>query len=108
MPNISVYLCLTKIPHYYILQLYRDCLRLVNHIAPGNSGKSTALRNIVKQEFSKNRHVQEEQQIQALQSHAVRALSNYLLFQNAGSDPKVKQAFKTFHDKHVKDAGRDE
>jgi hypothetical protein len=78
---------------------------LVRHVAPGNSGKSVALRDIVKKEFAKNRNVQDEQQIEALQSHAVRALSNYLLFQSSGSDPKVKQAFKTFHDKHVKDAG---
>ena len=59
---------------------------------------------MVRKEFAKNRHVEDQQQIEALQSHAVRALSNYLLFQSAGNDPKVKKAFKSFHDKHVKEA----
>ena len=71
-------------------------------MAPGSTNKSTALRQIVRNEFAKNRHVQEEAQIQALQANAVRALSNYLLFQNASADPKVKQAVNNFHEKHSK------
>ncbi|CAB9516258.1 expressed unknown protein [Seminavis robusta] len=86
------------------LQLYRDCLRLVRYVAPGESKKAVALRSIVRNEFAKNREVQEEQQLQALRANAIRALSNYLLFQNASSDPKVKQAVQSFHDRHVSSA----
>lgn len=52
--------------------------------------------------------MQDEQQIQALQANAVRALSNYLLFQNARMDPKVKQAVKAFHEKHVSEASTEQ
>ncbi len=37
-------------------QLYRDCLRLVNHVA-GRSRKGQALRAIVRGEFKKNAEV---------------------------------------------------
>jgi Complex 1 protein (LYR family) len=83
------------------VQLYRDCLRLVRYVAPGESNKATALRTVVKNEFAKNREVQNEQQLEALRANAIRALSNYLLFQSARTDPKVKQAVDTFHRKHV-------
>lgn len=90
-----------------VLQLYRDCLRLVRHVAPGSSAKSNALRSIVRQEFSKNRDLQDPQQIEALRANAIRALSNYLLFQNAKSDPKVKQAAQSFHEQQQSSLRRD-
>ena len=63
-----------------------------------------ALRQIVRDEFAKNRAAQDEAKIQNLQANAIRALSNYLLFQSARSDPKVQHAVKEFHNKHVSSA----
>ena len=63
-----------------------------------------AIKNIVRREFAKNRDVKDEAQMQSLQANAIRALSNYLLFQSARSDPKVQQAVRDFHDKHVSSA----
>ena len=76
-------------------------MRLVRYVAPGESTKATALRTIVRNEFSKNRNVQDSNQLEALRANAIRALSNYLLFQSARTDPKVKQAVDSFHQKHV-------
>lgn len=79
-------------------------MRLVWYVAPGSSSKNKALSQIVRQEFAKNSAVTDEAQIQALQANAIRALSNYLVFSSAGSDPKVKQAVQNFHDRHVQTA----
>lgn len=81
---------------------------MVKYVAPGTSGKSTALKTIVKQEFNKNREVRDPAQLQALQSNAVRALSNYLVFQNASSDPKTKMAIQNFHDRNVSSAKQEQ
>jgi hypothetical protein len=86
-------------------QLYRDCLRLVRHVAPGRtSPKSTALRLTVKQQFEKYRTTENELEIHAAKANAVRALSNYMLQQAAPKDPKVKAAMKDFHGRSVKQA----
>jgi len=74
---------------------------LVHYVAPGTSNKNAALSQIVRQEFSKNRNVTDAVEIQNLQANAIRALSNYLLFQNSSADPKLKQAVKKFHDRHL-------
>ena len=76
----------------------------MRYVAPGTSNKSVALRQIVRNEFAKHRTVQDEAQIQSLQANAIRALSNYLLFQSARSDPKVQHAVREFHNKHVSSA----
>jgi Complex 1 protein (LYR family) len=88
------------------LQLYRDCLRLVRHVAPGDCPKGVALRRTVRNEF--RRHAQlddkndkEASQIAHLKANAIRALSNYLLAMNASKDPKLKSAMKDFHDRSV-------
>jgi hypothetical protein len=85
------------------LQLYRDCLRLVKHIAPGSSPKNIALRNTVRSEFWKNKDVQNEAQIETLKAGAIRALSNYMLFESGGKDKKLGSAMKNFNEKTIKD-----
>jgi Complex 1 protein (LYR family) len=93
------------------LQLYRDCLRLVRHVAPGDCPKGVALRRTVRNEFRRHAHLvavlddDEDngttQQIANLKANAIRALSNYLLAMNASKDPKLKSAMKDFHDRSV-------
>jgi hypothetical protein len=80
-------------------QLYRDCLRLVKHIAPGSSPKGVALRNTIHMEFWKNKDVQNEAQIETLKAGAIRALSNYMLFESGAKDKKLGSAMKNFNDK---------
>lgn len=85
------------------LQLYRDCLRLVKHIAPGSSPKGVALRNTVRSEFWKNKDVQNEAQIETLKAGAIRALSNYMLFESGAKDKKLGSAMNNFNDKTIKE-----
>ena len=71
-------------------ELFRDCLRLVNHVAGGRtSAKGAALRKIVASEFRKNAEVKDEQVIEALRGNAVRALCNYLMLQSLGKDDNL-------------------
>lgn len=84
------------------LQLYRDCIRLVSHIAPGSSPKGVALRSIVKLEFTKSKDEKDEGRIEVLKAGAIRALSNYMLYESGGKDEKLGKAMKKFHDKSTK------
>jgi hypothetical protein len=65
------------------LKLYRDCLRLVHHIAPGGTGstsnKHVALKRSVTVQFKQRMHETDENAIERYKADAVRALSNYLL-----------------------------
>ena len=54
------------------VQLYRDCLRLVNHMA-GNSAKGNQLRAIVRGEFKRNKDVHDEEKVAALKTEYVHA-----------------------------------
>lgn len=76
------------------LELYRDCLRLVKHLAPGGSAKGVALRNTLRQQFRASQNETNETTIAAKKADAVRALSNYMLFQSAQTDEKLKAAMK--------------
>ncbi|GAX27576.1 hypothetical protein FisN_13Hh337 [Fistulifera solaris] len=86
------------------LQLYRDCLRLIQHVAPGRSAKNTALRQTVRQQFARNRDLTDEEAIQNAQTNAVRALSNYLLAAQASTDKKVGSAMKDYTMRSMKEA----
>jgi Complex 1 protein (LYR family) len=89
------------------IQLYRDCLRLVRHIAPGEtSPKGIVLRTTVKKEFRKNQHLTNPDEIDNAKASAVRALSNYMLTNSARKDPKVASAMDNFHNRSVQDAKR--
>jgi Complex 1 protein (LYR family) len=86
-------------------QLYRDCLRLIQHVAPGRtSPKSVALRQTVRAQFRKHELETDGDVIELCKAKAVRALSNYLLAANAPKDPKVKAAMKDYHDRSVESA----
>jgi len=86
------------------VQLYRDCIRLIKHIAPGHSPKSIALHKMVRTEFSKHKDVTDPATVEALKSGAVRALANYMLFESGAKDEKLGKAMGKFHDSNVRDA----
>ena len=87
------------------IQLYRDLLRLLAHIAPGSSPKSTALRTSVRVEFEKSREEKDPVKIEALKANAVRALSNYMLYQGGVQDKKkggkLGVAMDNYHERSV-------
>eukprot|EP00571_Detonula_confervacea_P014290 CAMPEP_0172299098 /NCGR_PEP_ID=MMETSP1058-20130122/1478_1 /TAXON_ID=83371 /ORGANISM="Detonula confervacea, Strain CCMP 353" /LENGTH=124 /DNA_ID=CAMNT_0013008427 /DNA_START=23 /DNA_END=397 /DNA_ORIENTATION=+ len=91
-------------------ELYRDLLRLVAHIAPGVSPKAFALRTMIRSEFVKSRSLSPEDpsdqvKIEALHGNAVRALSNYMLYEGGVHDRskggKLGAAMDKFHEKNV-------
>ena len=87
------------------LQLYRDCLRLVRHVAPGaTSAKAVALRQTVRNEFRKNAGQTDPDKITSLKANAVRALSNYLLAVSAPKDKHLQSSAKEFHGRSVQEA----
>lgn len=73
-------------------------MRLVRHIAPGESPKALALRTMVRGEFQKNKNVKDEAQIEVLKAGAIRALSNYMLFESGAKDQKLGTAMKKFNE----------
>mmetsp|Transcript_49267 Transcript_49267/g.73328 ORF Transcript_49267/g.73328 Transcript_49267/m.73328 type:complete len:126 (+) Transcript_49267:233-610(+) len=87
------------------LQLFRDCLRLVRHIAPGSSQKAVALRSTVRSEFEKGRYEKDEAKILSLKAGAVRALSNYMLYESGTKDARLGKAMDTFNKNTIKDNG---
>ena len=76
------------------VQIYRDCLRLVRHIAPGASAKSDNLRAHVRSEFRKNMHESDPQKIEELKSAAIKGLSNYLVFEQTKREQAARAAGK--------------
>ncbi|KAJ1407032.1 hypothetical protein B484DRAFT_307577, partial [Ochromonadaceae sp. CCMP2298] len=71
-------------------QIYRDCLRLIKHIA-GNSKKAAALQQVVRIEFKRNAAVAEEAAVEKLKSNAVRGLSNYLMMESSSKDERFQK-----------------
>jgi Complex 1 protein (LYR family) len=74
------------------LELYRDCLRLVHHIAPGRSPKAMVLRQTVRRQFKQHMGETNDGQIESLKANAIRALSNYMLYQSAQKDDNLQKA----------------
>jgi hypothetical protein len=62
-----------------MLKLFRDCLRLVQYIAPRGSSKHGALKQSIVSQFKSRAAERNADTIQRYQADAVRALSNYLL-----------------------------
>ena len=87
-------------PTRTIGQLYRDCLRLVKHVA-ANSAKGDKLRAIVGGEFRKNSHVTDDATIHALKGNAVRALSNYLMIESLSKDDKFRNTAAAFNTRQL-------
>jgi hypothetical protein len=53
---------------------------------------------MVKGEFGKNKDVKDEAQIEVLKAGAIRALSNYMLFESGAKDKKLGSAMKKFNE----------
>ena len=87
------------------IQLYRDLLRLLAHIAPGTSPKSIALRTTVRAQFENSRNEEDPAKIEALKANAVRALRNYMLYQGGVQDKKtggkLGAAMDNYHERSV-------
>jgi hypothetical protein len=84
------------------VKLYRDCLRLVAHIA-GNSKKGLKLKSIVRGEFKKNAKVQDPAVVEVLKSNAIKALANYLMLESSQKDARFKQVSNDFYKNESKD-----
>jgi hypothetical protein len=82
-------------------------MRLVRHIAPGSSPKGLSLRTMVRSEFSKNQKEKDPTKIEALKAGAIRALSNYMLYESGTKDQKLGKAMNTFNDNTRKEIKND-
>lgn len=82
-------------------QLYRDCLRLIRHIA-GKSRKGITLQKIVSGEFRKNANVSEPAVLEVLKSNAIRGLANYLMMEATNKDKNFKAATNAFTESEAK------
>ena len=78
-------------------------MRLVRHIAPGVSPKGLALRTMVRGEFLKNKDEKDEAKIEALKAGAIRALSNYMLYESGTKDKQLGQAMNNFNENSRRD-----
>lgn len=76
-------------------------MRLIRHIAPGNSPKGTALRTMVRTEFKKSMDETNEAKIGVLKAGAIRALSNYMLYESGAKVEKLRGAMKKQSDDAV-------
>ena len=59
---------------------------MVRHVAPGESSKAIALR------FKLHDREEDPTKIETLKSNAIRALSNYMLYQSAQKDTHLQKA----------------
>lgn len=82
-------------------------MKLVRHIAPGYSPKGVALRQMIRSQFQANRHELDPTKIEAMKSDAVRALSNYMLYNSAQKDTQLQNAMKE-QVKNIKKENEDE
>jgi hypothetical protein len=53
-----------------------------------------ALRQSVRSQFQANRHEEDEIKLENMKTDAIRALSNYMLYQSAQKDVKLQNAMK--------------
>ena len=77
-------------------QLYRDCLRLIQHIAGKSSPKSLKLKILVSKEFKKNGSIVDATQIDMLKSNAIKGLANYLMLESSMKDEKVSRNARNY------------
>eukprot|EP01031_Cornospumella_fuschlensis_P029810 gene29810-35991_t len=84
-------------------QLYRDCLRLVKHIA-GRSQKGENIRRVLRHEFRKNATLDDPAKVEQLKSNAVRGLANYLMIESASKDARLGKQANIFAEKEIKEA----
>lgn len=79
-------------------QLYRDCLRLAQHIA-GKSKKGRSLKEIIRNEFRRNMHETDPHVIENLKSNAIRGLANYLMIESANKDKRLQSVAEDYTSK---------
>jgi hypothetical protein len=87
------------------LALYRDCLRLIQHMAGTTSPKARNLRAIVAAQFRAHKDETDPARLHALKQGAERGLSNYLIYRTAKTDPKVAAHAADVGDFEDDDAG---
>jgi hypothetical protein len=99
--------------HRTSIELYRDLLRLIAHVAPGSSPKSIALRTMVRSEFERSRSLLQlpspadrQIKIEAMKANAIRALSNFMLYEGGVQDRnkggKLGAAMDDYHTRNVR------
>jgi hypothetical protein len=81
---------------------------LIRHVAPGYSPKAVALRQTVRSQFEANRTEKDPIKLENLKANAVRALSNYMLYQSAQKDTRLQKAMKDQVDNAIKDTKKGE
>ena len=81
-------------------QLFRDCLRLIKHIA-GNSTKAQNISRIVRQEFKRNAHVKDKAMIDTLKSGGIRGLANYMLMESTVKDQRFQNVAEDFTKREI-------
>jgi len=69
-------------------QLFRDSLRLSQHIAGKNSPKGRQLVHMIRSEFKKNMNEIDPVKIEALKGAAIRALATYLMMESSAKDER--------------------
>jgi hypothetical protein len=77
------------------VQLYRDCLRLANHIG-SNSPKGRVLKSSIRSSFKANKFETNVESIERMKSNAVRALANYMLAESGLRDSKLKKSIDKY------------
>jgi len=78
-----------------VTKLYRDLFRLAYHIG-GLSRKGDNIRAGIRAQFRNNAHVDDQEEILVLKQRAVTALQNYLLYDSACNDPKLREAMTQY------------
>jgi translation initiation factor 2B subunit (eIF-2B alpha/beta/delta family) len=69
-----------------VTNLYRDCLRTIEHAA-GDSVKSRTMKQLVARQFRQSKHVKDTIQLERLRKNAMSGLANYLSMQTVSSMP---------------------
>lgn len=99
---------------FFSQQLYRDCLRVIKHMAPGGGGgafssstpKAIALLSTLRREFRKP--YETETDILNAKQSAVRALANYVLITSAPKDAALSSAMKDYTKRSVDTAKQEQ
>jgi hypothetical protein len=60
------------------------------------------MRAMTKTEFAKNRDEEDEDKLENMKGGAIRALSNYLLYESSAKDDKLVKAMNSFSDNNTK------
>ncbi|GMH57638.1 hypothetical protein TrRE_jg5400, partial [Triparma retinervis] len=80
------------------IELYRDCLRLISHIAPGSTPKSQALRLSLRSQFSANKGLTDPIEVENAKAAAVRGLANYMVMEAGGRENTLGKAMNKFNE----------